>query len=513
MARSPLLLGVALLFAAIELATAWVEPYGLFHDELYYWSGSRRLGLGYVDHPPLAPWVLAGATALFGDGRLGFRLVPSLCFAGTLLLAGGMARRFGAGAFGQVLAVVCVAAMPFHLALFSFFSVNAIEILLWSATTFLLVELAHTGNPRLWLGIGAVAGLALLDKHTFALLGLGIGAGVLATPLRGQLRGPWPWAAVAIASMLAMPNLVWNAWNGWPSLAFYRSRPAVDLPATPLDAFEIQVLGANPANLLVWVPGVLFLLSRRERAIRALAIVFSLLFVVVLFSGQRRGDRIAGVYPVVLAAGAAFWDRWRGRGSGPVRHALLAVVLACGALAMPATLPILSPQGVARYFDAIGEQPEIEAADVGGPGIPLYLAGRLEWDRFADEVADVWDALAPAERERAVVLAPHWVFASVIEYHGRDRPIGPVVAPHNAWWFWRDEAAGRDVALAVAIPPQVLARYFAKTREVAVFRCASCDSTRHALPIVLATGPIRPLEELLSEWRWFSIEATPYLRP
>jgi hypothetical protein len=508
----PWLLGLALCFAALELATAWTPPYDLFHDELYYWAGGRRLGLGYVDHPPLAPWVLAGSTAVFGDGRLGFRLVPSLCCGGVVLLTGLMARSFGAGSFGQLLAGLCAGVMPFTLVLCSFYSVNALEILLWTAAGFLVIELIRTGNQRLWLGIGAIAGLGLLNKHTFTLLAFGLTVGILATPLRAQLRSRWLWYGAALGLILALPNLIWNAQNGWPSLAFYRSRPAADLPATVLEALELQILGANPVNLLIWLPGVLFLLfSQRMRAQRSLAIAFLALFAIILISGNRRADRIAGIYPVALAAGASFWDQWRGRGSVGVRAALIGLVLAFGALVVPASLPILSPRGVEKFFEAIGGKPEIETVDVG-QALPLYFAGRLWWEPFAEKVLAAWDALPPPEQERAAILAPHWVFASVIEYYARDRRLPPVVAPHNAYWFWRADAAGRDVVLAVAIPPAALSGYFAETRELGTIVCEHCASFDRHLPIAIAKGPARPLEELLSEWRHFSIEATPQLR-
>jgi 4-amino-4-deoxy-L-arabinose transferase-like glycosyltransferase len=508
----PALLALAGSVAALELATAWIPPYGLFHDELYYWAGAQRLGLGYVDHPPLAPWLLAASTAVLGDGRLAFRLLPALCFGATVLLAGALAQRFSAGRFGQTLAGLGVAVMPFSLILCSFYSVNALEILLWTATCFLLVELIRTGNERLWLGIGALAGIGLLNKHTFALLGAALALGVVATPLRAQLRSRWLWLGGAVALLLALPNLVWNAQHDWPSLAFYRSRPAVDLPATLGEAFTLQVLGANPASLLLWLPGFFFLLrSQRLRPYRPLALAFATLFVVILFSGQRRADRIASSYPVVLAAGASFWDQWHGRGYRGVRVALVGVLLAFGAAVLPAAVPLLPPPAVAKYFEALGDAPDIETSDVG-QAIPLFLAGRLDWERFADEVAAAWETLPAAERERAVILAPHWVFASVLEYYGRDRGFPPVVAPHNAYWFWREEAAGSDRVLAVAIPAEVLSRYFTETRELGAFRCEYCTSFRPDLPIVLASGPVRPLEDLLGEWRHFSIEAAPRLR-
>jgi hypothetical protein len=509
-----LLLGLALAFAALVIGGR-VEPYGLFHDELYYWAGAQRLGLGYVDHPPLAPWVLRGSTALFGDGRLGFGLVPALCAAGTVLLTGLMARRLGAGRFGQLLAGLCVATAPIFLVFGSFFSVNALEILLWTLACFLLLELIRTGNERLWLGIGLVAGLGLLNKHTFALLAFGLGVGIVATPLRTQLRSRWLWLGAAVALVLALPNLYWNLANGWPSLAFYRSRPAMNVPTSFVQALVLQIAGMNPASVLVWVAGLLFLLfSREARKQRALGVAFLVLLAVMLFSGQRRVDRIAGSFPIAFAAGAAFWEGWRGRGSRAVRWALPALLLALGVLLLPASLPVLPPEAVARYFEAVGEKPDIEAVDAGH-AIPLHLRGRLEGERLAERVVTTWESLPSEERGRAVVLTPHWVFAALVEYYGRDRDLPPVVSPHNAYWFWRADATGRDVAVAIAIEPDVLARSFAKTRRVGTLRCEPCVGAGfHAdLPLVVASDPVRPLEDLLGDWRHFGIDPAPGLRP
>lgn len=505
-----LLLGLALALAAL-LIGGRVEPYGLFHDELYYWAGAQRLGLGYVDHPPLAPWVLRGSTALFGDGRLGFGVVPALCAAGTVLLTGLMARRLGAGGWGQLLAGLCVATAPIFLVFGSFFSVNALELLLWTLACFLLLDLIRTGNERLWLGIGLVAGLGLLNKHTFVLLAFGLALGIAATPLRSQLRSRWLWLGAAVALLVALPNLYWNWLNDWPSLAFYRSRPAVDLPASVVQALLLQIAGMNPATVLVWGAGLLFLLSSREEPRhRALGVAFVVLLAVMLFSGLRRVDRSAGIFPIAFAAGGTFWDRWRGRGRGVVRWGLPALIVGFGALLLPASLPILPPEAAARYLAPFGDVPDIETSDVGHE-LPLYLLGRLDWERMADDVATAWESLPAEERERAVILAPHWVFASVVEYYGRDRGLPPVVSPHNAYWFWRGDAAGRDVALSFAVEPEVLSRWFAETRALGVSRCERCPSFRRDLPILVSTRPIRPIEELLFEWQHFSIEAAPAL--
>ncbi|MEE8475856.1 MAG: glycosyltransferase family 39 protein [Myxococcota bacterium] len=500
-----LLVGVALSVAALQLLTGSIPPYGLFHDEFYYWAGALRPGLGYVDHPPLAPWVLAGSIALFGDGHLGFGIVPALCSAGTVILTGRMAGSLGAGPFGQLLAALAVAVTPVYLVFFSFYSVNCIELLAWTGASFLLVELIRTGNERLWLGFGLIAGLALLNKHTFLLLVVALAVGVLATPMRRQLRSRTLWLGVAIALLIAAPNVYWNFANGWPSLEFYSTRGEGILDASVRLALKIQILGMNPVNLLLWVPGLVFLLfSKEARPYRPLGIAFLVLFVGILLSGQRRGDRIVGIYPIAFAAGALVWDRWQPRLRVLVRGTLVALLLGFGVLVLPPSLPLLPPAAVARYFEVIGEAPEVETGDRGA-SLPLYLSGRLEWERFAREVIGAWEKLPPEERDRTAILTSHWVFASVIEYYGRDGELPPVVSPHNAYYFWRAEAAGRDIVFSFDVHPDALAASFGRTREIGHFRCQYCTHIRTDRTFRLSYAPKRPLEELLLGWRHFGI--------
>lgn len=228
--------------AALLLISSFVPPWELFHDELYYWAGAQRFEFGYVDHPPLAPWLLRLSTAVFGDGRLGFRILPALCAAGTLLLTVRMARRFGAHVWGRTVAGLAVATAPVFLTFFSFYSVNAIELLLWTAICCGFAELLDGGDERGWLAIGALAGLAALNKHTVGLLAAGLCVGLLASPLRAHLARRWIWLGGVIALAIASPNLIWNALNDWPSLAFYSVRGVGILHASLGDALEVQML-------------------------------------------------------------------------------------------------------------------------------------------------------------------------------------------------------------------------------------------------------------------------------
>src|SRR5262245_13740792 len=106
--------------------------YGYFRDELYYLASTSHLALGYVDHPPLSIGLLAAVTAVLGEGLAVIRTLSALLCAIPVLMAGEMARRLGAGAYGQGLAALATLAAPELLGSGHFYSMNVLEQALWA---------------------------------------------------------------------------------------------------------------------------------------------------------------------------------------------------------------------------------------------------------------------------------------------------------------------------------------------------------------------------------------------
>jgi 4-amino-4-deoxy-L-arabinose transferase-like glycosyltransferase len=128
--------------------------YGYFRDEFYYIVGSNRLAFGYVDHPPFSLLVLRVFRFLFGESLFATRL-PSALFGGlTVLLVGLLCRQFGGRRFAQTLAMLAAAIAPVFLSANHTYSMNAIDIALWTLTAWLLVKILNSGDQRLWLVLG-----------------------------------------------------------------------------------------------------------------------------------------------------------------------------------------------------------------------------------------------------------------------------------------------------------------------------------------------------------------------
>ena len=169
LASGPALVGyVALAKLALHLVTA--ATYGFFIDELYFLACGEHLAWGYVDFPPLTAFQAWLTRHLFGDSPYSIRLFPALAGAGLVLITGALARRLGGRRFAQALAAVCVLVAPSFLAFSTYLSMNPVEALIWAGCALVVLRMIQTGDTRLWVAFGLLAGLGLLNKHTMLAL-------------------------------------------------------------------------------------------------------------------------------------------------------------------------------------------------------------------------------------------------------------------------------------------------------------------------------------------------------
>ena len=171
--------------------------------------------------------------------------------------------------------------------------------------------------PRGWLVVGLLGGIGLLDKHLVAFLLAAVVVGVALTPqVRHHLRSPWAWAGAALAVLLWLPNLLWQATNGWPQLELAADiRDEYSGVGPRFEFVGLLLVQFSPVAAALWIYGLVRLL-RVPALVRAkpLAWAFLVLVVVFLVTGGK-AYYVVGAVPVLLAAGACgLEERWSRRG-------------------------------------------------------------------------------------------------------------------------------------------------------------------------------------------------------
>ena len=169
---------------------------------------------------------------MLGVSPTAVRLLPAIEMALVVVLVALIARDLGGSRRAQVLAAI-TAALSGYLAAGHLDTTTEPDLLAWAIIVWLLVRLLAGGDRRLWLGVGVMAGIGLENKDTLLFLGAGLAVGLVLARRWDVIRSPWAWAAVGIAFLLWLPNLAWQAANGWPQLTMARAIAATPTTTAP----------------------------------------------------------------------------------------------------------------------------------------------------------------------------------------------------------------------------------------------------------------------------------------
>jgi hypothetical protein len=478
--------------AAVALLLCVAARDHFFRDEFYYLACSHHLAWGYVDQPPFSIALLWLVRHLFGESLMVIRAASALIFAAVLFVTASITRRLGGGAFAELLAMVGAAVAPVFLGTAGYYSMNVIDLLLWTIAIRLFIDVLDAPSPRLWSLLGLVLGLGLLNKISVLWLGAGIVTSLALTRSRRQLLTPGPYAAGALAAIIFLPHVFWQIANGWPTLEFIRNAGAEKMQQTAPWAFLAeQITNQHPFALPVWAAGLAAtLLLPRLRRYRALAIVYLTVALILVVNRTSRSSYLALAYPMLLAAGAVFWEGVIT--SRAVRTAVILLLIAGGALTAPLAVPILSTDTYVRYSRALGVAPSTEEKKVLGR-LPQFFADRQGWQPFVAQVAAVHDGLPPADRPRAAVLTGNYGEAGAIQ---RLAPRVVAISGHNNYWLWGPQGHTGDVLIVLTKEPERLQRVFTHVEKAGETDCGDCMPYENHLGIYVCRGMHPPLTEL-----------------
>jgi hypothetical protein len=454
-----LLLTLAAAKFLVHFANNLNGAYGFFRDEFYYIACSDHLAFGYVDQPPLSILLLKISRIFFGDSLAAIRLFPALAGALTVLLAGLITKELGGGRFAQLFGGLCVLLAPMHLAMNSFYSMNAFDIMFWTAAAYIITLWVKRPdfmrehprrNLKTWVFLGVVLGLGLQNKISILWLGFGLAIGLLMTKNRRSFLTRGPWLAAGITFLIFGPHLIWQARNGWPTLQFMTGASSSKMLAiSPMAYLGSQVMGMNPILFPVWLAGLTwYLFSRKGFPFRILGIIYLSVFALLVATGNAKPSYLAPAYPMLFASGALVLERSTAKISGRflgvslmthARGAVVALVLAGGVAIAPLALPVLPVEKYINYAAALDSAPSTEERhEVGELG--QFFADMHGWEEIVATVAKVYGQVKPeddlSDKKRWAVLAGNYGNAGAIDFLGKEYGLPPAISGHNNYWLW-----------------------------------------------------------------------------
>ncbi len=449
--------------------------YGYFRDELYYIADGHHLQPGYVDQPLLMGWLAALLRVTVGDSLVAIHVIPALACALLIVVTGLMARELGGGRVAQLVAGVAALFTIDFMATGSLFSMDVLDQFWWALASLILLRLLRRGTPSLWLLVGLVVAVALLTKLTVLFFCLALALALLVTPERRALRTRWPWLAAGIAVVGLLPDLLWNAQNGWPTVAFYHHYGGYG-GTGPLAFFAAQVGQMNPLAVPLAAAGLVFYFRPAGARYRLLGWIFVVAYLMLTVL-RTKPYFLAPTYPILFAAGAVAFERLRLRPwLAWLRPAYVALLVLVGVLVAPDVMPILPPARVVHTYGALTQE----------------LADRLGWESLTHTVERVYATLPSAQRARACVLASNYGEAGALSQLATPGRLPPVISGHNNYYLWGPGACTGQVLIGVGYAPADFRHTYAHVTLAATQRCRYCVSFEQEVPIVVGSKPRMP---------------------
>jgi 4-amino-4-deoxy-L-arabinose transferase-like glycosyltransferase len=468
------------------IALAWSEV-DLFFDESQYWAWSRELAFGYFSKPPLLAWVIAGAEAVCGSAEACIRAPASVLYLATSLVSYAIARSLydEATAFWAALLMAFGTGVAFSSRIIS---TDVPLLFFWAVALLSYVKLLQGGDWRWGVLLGVSFGLGMLAKYAMIYFVLGIGAAALIDrDARSLLRSPALWLAGALGVALILPNVVWNAQNGFVTLAH--------------TGHNIQGGGAafDPLN------GLSFLAS--QFAVFG-PVTFAVLLIVLLRVVRPdvgRADRLMLCFAVpilALVTATAFVTRANGNWAAPafisanvlvaavlVRHAAWRWIAVSIAIGIVVQVALMAGDANARRISI----PWLAKPDV--------YARTMGWRSLGDEV----EKHARAAGARSIAAEQRDTVASLLYYQrdsGRNVLSWPTseVANHHFDLTRRLTAAAADPVLFVSPckATERLARQYRNVEPLGPVQARSGPTTSRDYYIFRLSGPLAEIGPLSS---------------
>jgi hypothetical protein len=452
-----------LLTFALTLYTQHIG-YGYFRDEFYYIACGRHLAWGFVDHGPIVAIQARLGELLFGDSLFAIRILSATAGAVMVFLTGLIAWSLGGRRPAQALAMFGVLCTPQYIGTDGFLSMNSCEPVFWMTCTLALILILRGHSPAKWWTLfGISAGIGLLNKPSMTFFLIAVGFGLLCTPQRRILFTRWAALGIALLILIALPNVLWQIHNHWPTLEFLQNGRdhGKNTILNPFQFFLAQFVNMQPLNALIWITGVVALLRAKSIRLavnqnaRWLGLTY-LFFFALMCALHAKDYYLAGIYPAFFAAGAIAWEHRFATSTAVKQDRIIAfplfetILLVSSILILPMASPVLQPDTWVRYTTALHLHIQDSETSPTGP-LPQFYADRFGWQQQVALVAQAYRSLTPAEQQHLCIFASNYGEAGAVDFLSRKEHLNlpPAISGQNSYWGWGMHGCDTNVVIAI----------------------------------------------------------------
>ncbi len=478
---------IVFIFCAVKLGIHYFgnQNYGFQRDELLHLSVSEHLDWGFMEFPPFVAVVGKVAHGIFGYSLSGIRLFSTLAGLSIVALCCLMARDLGGEKRAVTLAGFCVLCfLPFYRN-HTLLQPVAFDQLFWTLGFFLLIRYIKTNQPKFLLWIGVTAGLGLLNKYTFLVLGVGFVAALILLNRGETFRSKWVYLAGAIALTMILPNIFWQYEHHWPLIQHLEKLNEVQLDR--LSPFEFGLAQLSfPITFVVSLFGLFAFFADADLKRYSSVGVMVIVIFATMWIMKSKGYYFFAAYPVLFAAGSVKLEkliaskRW-------ITYPVIVLLLITSVPFIPDMTPVLPIEKFVVYKKM---KPDAE----GRYKLTGDYADMFGWDEQVALADSLYRSLSDNEKSRAILWAENYGEAGAIQVLGDRYDLPDPVCRHGSFWLWGPGEKKGEIAISIGNEESSVKRVFAEYELVKMIHHPYAIDEENNIPVYICRKPVIDLK-------------------
>lgn len=421
--------------------------YELHRDEMLYFNQGDHPGWGNASVPPFIGWIAYIIKAIFGYSVFGIRLLPALLGGASIIIIAKFVADLRGGMIALVLACSAFVLSPGFLIFGTLFTVNAFDQFFWLLIAYLFFKMVRTDNPKLWIWIGIVGGIAFLNKYLVLYLIAGFGAGLLFSPHRKLLFSKYLSLAVAIGLLIITPNLYWQHSHGWPVFFHVAELAKTQMANMTYRNFLIDLFDLNYVTTFFWLAGfgaVLVLTSEKQHRYLGIA-TLTVLLLIMLTSGK--AYYLLGLIPVLFAISGYILEKYFTKRRAVINYLVWAMIVVFSTLAIPFALPVLSFEKLSQYSEKTAgfvSYPFSRWEDGKIHHISQVFSDMTGWEELASLVNRAYQQIPQSERQNCTIYAErNYGYAGAVHFYGRQHALPAAITFLDSYVLWAPDSIAK----------------------------------------------------------------------
>jgi|WetSurMetagenome_2_1015567.scaffolds.fasta_scaffold00658_15 hypothetical protein len=491
---------IAVLFIVAKLCIHLLTStnYELHRDEMLYINMADHLSFGFATVPPLTGFLAFLVKCIFGNSVFGIRLIPALFGAASIFIIARIIKELNGGIVALVVAATSFLLSTGFLLFDTLFTPNATEQFLWLLSTYLIWRMISQNNPKLWITIGIVLGVAFLNKYSVMFFILGFFISLLFSQHRKVFNTRYFYYAILAGAVIILPNLIWQYKHGWPVIFHMSELKRTQLDNLTYKDFFIDLFSLNLTSSFIWATGLVSLIFiKKERTNQFIGIASLLIILLFLFS-KGKAYYVLGLIPFLFAYGGFTLEKYLKGSSVFVIYIILLISVTFSIIALPFGIPLFSFDKLESYQAKTKNMivfPFYRWEDGRAHTISQVYADMTGWKELTNYVTEAYSLLSKDEQGRCTIyVESDYGNTGAINFYGKANKLPDAISFHESYTIWAPDTVPDGPFIYVNGNQGDIRKLFNRVTEIGTVEDSYARD--RGLMVFLCTDPIVNVREV-----------------